>query len=74
VIRPRRVSPQEGPLVDHFSFDDGEAVEEQLAKVRERDGVETLDALASEPLDDVAEEKIDAGGGGEVKRMRRSDS
>jgi hypothetical protein len=65
-VGARGVSPQEGPLVEHFFFHDGEAVEEQLAEVRVRDGVETLDALASELLDDVSQEEVDAGGGGEV--------
>jgi hypothetical protein len=44
----------------------GDAAEEELADVGDRDGVESRDAFACELADEVAEERVDGLGGGEV--------
>jgi hypothetical protein len=50
----------------HFFPHRGKAIEEQLAKVGQSDGVTAGDALAGELFDEIAEEEIHGIGGGEV--------
>ena len=47
----------------------GDAAEEELGDVGDGDGVETRDALAGELADEVAEERVDCVGGGEVGQV-----
>ena len=54
----------------HFFAQRGEAVEEQLAKVGQGDGVASGNAFASELFDEIAEEEIHGTGGGEVIDFR----
>jgi hypothetical protein len=44
----------------------GDAAEEELADVGDGDGVETGDAFAGELADEIAEERVDGVGSGEV--------
>ena len=44
----------------------GDAAEEELADVGDGHGVATVDAFARELADEIAEEKVDGLGGGEV--------
>ena len=47
----------------------GDAAEEELADVGDGDGVETRDAFACELTDEIAEERVDGVGCGEVLQI-----
>jgi hypothetical protein len=53
-------------LVLHFFPQRGKAIEKQLAKVGQGDGVAASDAFSGKLFDEIAEEEIHGVGGGEV--------
>ncbi len=56
-------------LVEEFAAAGGEAVEERLSDVGQDGGVTARDEAASGQLEEVGEELVDRGGGGEVLEL-----